>query len=121
MASPPRRSWDLRITVDRRDRSAILTLEGRISGRTSGQLRDAIDACKGLETLLIDLTGVDYVSSGGLKAFSDASTAQRLVLCVRPGPVLIATELAGLPDGIRVEPSLAAAVGGLADEPVPDR
>ena len=132
MASPPRRSWDLRITLDRRDTCAILTLDGRVSGRTSGQLRGAIDTCKGLETLVIDLTGVDYVSSGGVRAFSEASAAQRLVLCVPPGPVLIALELAGLPAGVRLESSLAAALSGLlpgpegpgpdlADEPAPDR
>ena len=106
MASPPRRSWDLRITLDRRDTDAILTLDGRISARTSGQLRDALDACKGLETVLIDLTGVDYVSSGGVRAFSEAAAGQRLVLCAPPGPVRITLELAGLP---------------LADEPAPDR
>lgn len=130
MASPPRRSWNLRITLDRRDTFAILTLEGRISGRTSSQLRGAIDACKGLETLLIDLTGVDYVSGGGLRVLSDASTGQRLVLCVPPGPALISLELAGLSPAVRLEPSVAAALawlgsGGpgptkdLADRPAP--
>ena len=119
MATPPRRSWDLRITLDRRDTYAILTLEGRVSRRTSARLREAMDACKGLETLLIDLAGVDYVSSGGLGALSKASAALRLVLCVPPGPVLITLELAGLPDSIRLEPSLTAALGGLADEPAP--
>jgi anti-anti-sigma factor len=121
MANPPRRSWDLGITLDRRDTFAILTLTGRISGRTSSQLRDALDACKTQETLLIDLTGVDYASSGGIRALWDAAGRRPLVLCVPSGPLLIALQLAGLPPAIRLEPTLNAALSGLSPGEEPGR
>ena len=117
MAGPPPRTWDLRITLDEREAFALLTVSGRISGRTSGRLREALQACKSVKPLLIDLAGVDYLSSGGIRVLSEAAGPQGLVLCVPPGPVQIALELAGLPPAVRVTPSLAAALDGLVPRP----
>ena len=124
--------WDLRSTVEKRDGFAILTLAGRISARTSNRLEEALGACKDMETLLIDLSGVDYLSGKGLALLSVASTRTRLVLCAPSGPVQIVLELAGLCPGIPVEPSLGAALArlvpsagpptqDLADEPAQSR
>jgi len=124
--------WDLRITVEKRDGFAILTLAGRISARTSNRLEEALSACKDLETLLIDLSAVDYLSGKGLAFLSVASARTRLVLCAPSGPVQIVLELAGLCPGIPVEASLEAALArlvppaapptqDLADEPAQSR
>jgi anti-anti-sigma factor len=117
MAGPPPRSWDLRITLDEREAFALLTLSGRISGRTSGRLREAIEACKSVKPLLIDLQGVDYLSSSGIRVLSEAAGRPGLVLSVPPGPVQIALELAGLPPSVRLAPSLPAALDGLVKPP----
>jgi len=124
--------WDLRITVEKRDGFAILTLAGRISARTSNRLEEAFGDCKGMETLLIDLSGVDYLSSKGLAILSVARARTRLVLCAPSGPVQIVLELAGLCPGIPVEASVEAALArlvppaapptqDLADEPAQSR
>src|SRR5688500_8106623 len=102
MASQPPRSWDLRITTDNRETFTILTLSGRISGRTADRLRRSIHACGGTAALLVDLSGVDYVSSAGLGVLRDAADGHRLILCVSPGPVQIALDLAGLPPAVAI-------------------
>ena len=111
--------WNLHITVEKRDGFAILTLAGRISARTSNRLEEAIGDCKGMETLLIDLSGVDYLSSKGLALLSVARARTRLVLCAPSGPVQIVLELAGLCPGIPVEPSLGAALARMAPPAAP--
>jgi anti-anti-sigma factor len=111
--------WDLRVTVEKRDGFAILSLAGRISARTSNRLEEALGACKGVETLLIDLSGVDYLSGKGLAFLSVASARTRLVLCAPSGPVQIVLELAGLCPGVPVEPSLGAALARLVPSEAP--
>src|SRR5687767_12161036 len=125
MVSQPPRSWDLRITTDHRETFTILTLSGRISGRTADLLRQAIQGSGETAALLVDLSGVDYVSSAGLSVFREAADGRKLILCVSPGSVQIALDLAGLPPYVAVELSLGPALerlgpaGGssLAEEP----
>src|SRR5688572_26864346 len=125
MASQPPRSWDLRITTDNREPFTILTLSGRISGGTADRLRQSIHACGEAGALLVDLSGVDYVSSAGLGVLREAADRLKLILCVSPGPVQIALDLAGLPPSVAIELSLGPALerlgpaGGssLAEEP----
>lgn len=110
MASQPLRFWDLRITTDTRETFSILTLDGRISGRTADRLRASIRACRGAAALVVDLRGVDYVSSAGLAVLADAAHGFKLVLCVSPGPVQIALELAGLASSVPIDLSLRSAL-----------
>lgn len=62
--------------------------------------------------MVIDLTGVDYISGPGLAALQAAADGRNgtFVLCGVTQPVQIALELAGMFSDMAVEPSRSAAV-----------
>ena len=64
--------------------------------------------------LVVDLAGVDYLSSAGLNALELSARrcerdGGRLVLAAVPEPVRIAVELAGLAGQLEMAPSIEAA------------
>ena len=112
--------WPLHITPARCGNVLVIVLSGRLGQAAETALVDtlarAID--QGDTRVVMDLTGVDYVSSPGLRAI--ASAADRcashnggLVLCGVAEPVRIALELAGLATRIPIEPSREMAVARL--------
>jgi len=109
--------WYLR--VERRDAEglAVVICAGRVSNRTCPELETALAAAADEPTrgLILDLTGVDYISSSGLRAME--STSARLAASGRPFVVCgvreslsVAFDLAGLARGLAIEPSLEAAL-----------
>ena len=98
----------------------ILAPAGRIDTTTSGAveeaLRRAVDG--GARSLLVDLGGVEYISSAGLRVFLVLAKRMRdlqgrLVLCSLTEPVRQVFQLAGFLPLFRVEPSPETALSAL--------
>jgi len=109
--------WPLRSVEERRDGVLILVLTGRISAESAPQLRAALAGVlgRGDVRLVIDLTGVDYISSAGLHVLEEAAAlcaggAGALALCGVVHAVKIAIDLGGLTSQILMEPSRESAI-----------
>lgn len=94
--------WELRITADGDDPGRI-ALEGRLSAATTPRfaaaLADAIAA--GQRRIMLDLNGLDYISSGGILAIEATAARLRTAggwLCLTGAQpaVRVALELAGV-------------------------
>lgn len=115
MSSQPRQphlKWPLRVTHSQSDDILVLEVAGRIGHAASAAFSDALaQAARGAgNQLILDMAGVDYVSSSGLQVLREAAssmTAGRgaLVLCRVSEPVRIAIQLAGLLDALAIESS----------------
>lgn len=109
--------WPLCINEERRNGALVLALAGRLGASSAVSLGVAVSQAvgRGDSRLVIDLEGVDYVSSAGLKALATAgSLCARahggLALCGLGEPVRIALELGGMLADFPVEPSRDRAV-----------
>jgi anti-anti-sigma factor len=109
--------WPLRINESRRDGALVLALAGRLGAISAINLDKAVSAAvgRGDARLVIDLEGVDYVSSAGLRALAAAASLCAharggLALCGLGEPVRIALDLGGMLAGFPVEPSRDLAV-----------
>ena len=109
--------WPLRINEERRNGALILALAGRLGASSAVYLDMAVSRAigRGDARLVIDLAGVDYVSSAGLKALASAASLcararGSLALCGLGEPVRIALELGGMLANFPVEPSRDRAV-----------
>jgi anti-anti-sigma factor len=109
----------LRIVEQRHDDVLVLELAGRVGAASAGLLAEAVaNAFNRGDRLVVDLSGVDYVSSAGLRALEVAAGEAAgnggrpgtLVLCAVSEPVRIALDLAGLLPRLRIEPSRDLAV-----------
>jgi anti-anti-sigma factor len=114
-------TWDLRFTSNNSNGICVLNVAGRVGAANAPDLEAALEdaARKARHRLVVELSGVDYLSSGGLTAL--AGTANRcrenggaLILVMVSDPVRITLELAGLLAQIPVEPSIEAAARALA-------
>jgi anti-anti-sigma factor len=107
-----RKTWQLGVTQDRRAGVLILALTGRLGVASAPELArllgTAIDG--GERSILVDLAGVDYLSSACLVTLQTASARLRdstaeLILCGMDTPVRLVFDLAGILEGFAVEPS----------------
>ena len=92
----------MQINVDRQRGAVIVAPVGRIDSTTSPSLDQhllELDSA-GERRIVIDLAGVDYISSAGLRVISLARRIREhkgsLALCALAGSVLRVFELAGL-------------------------
>jgi anti-anti-sigma factor len=95
--------WPLRIVEERRDGVLVLAVAGRLGAASAAILDAAVARAvgRGDARLVIDLAGVDYVSSAGLKALASAAGLclrgrGALALCGLAEPVRVALDLGGL-------------------------
>jgi anti-anti-sigma factor len=104
-----------------RDGVTVLAPAGRIDTTTSAGVEEAVrrtvDA--GARDLVIDFSGVEYISSAGLRVFLVLAKRMRdlqgrLVLCGMPEPVRQVFRLAGFMPLFKVEPSQEAAMATFA-------
>ena len=114
-------TWALRVTFNKLNGVHVVGVAGRLSGSNSAELEAALEdaALKAERRLVVDLSGVDYLSSGGLIVLQAAATRCReaggmLVLVGITDPVRIALELGGLVPQISVQPSIEAASRALS-------
>lgn len=109
--------WPLRIVEERRGGVLVLALSGRLGAASAASVDAAVARAvgRGDARLVIDLEGVDYASSAGLKALAAAAaTCARvhgaLALCGLTDPVRIALDLGGLLQDLPVQPSRDLAI-----------
>ena len=97
------RLWRLGTRSGIENGANVLVLEGRLGQATAAQLRSAADAVLAADPrdLVIDLAGVDYLSSAAIKEFERISTQQaargRQLTLQSPSPAArLSLDLAGL-------------------------
>ena len=103
------------------DGVTVIAPRGRIDTTSSpaveAALRRAVDG--GARDLVVDFSGVDYISSAGLRVFLVLAKQirdlhGRLVLCAMPEPVSQVFRLAGFTSLFRLEPTQAQALATFA-------
>jgi anti-anti-sigma factor len=109
--------WPLSIHAERCDGVLVLAPCGRLGTVSAGDLIEVIvDALTAGERLLVvDLAGVDYISSAGLLALDAVlgrlhQAGGQLVLASLSEPVRLACDFAGLLPHFDVEPAREAAI-----------
>lgn len=111
----------LRVSTEVRDGIAVVHAEGEVDLETSDVLATALRAqpAAGVEGVILDLLGVPFMDSSGLKQLLAASNElrDRLVVLVSPGsPVLRLLELAEIADRITVRGNEDEAVAALSTD-----
>lgn len=99
----------------------VLVLKGRLGAESAPMLEAAIATAvgRGQVRLVVDLSGVDYVSSAGLSAMEQAAARcararGALAFCGLGEAVRMTVDLAGLAAELPIEPSRDLAVGRVA-------
>jgi len=98
------------IHEERRDGTLVLTPSGRLDSVTSADLEQRLIAVAGERRLVVDLAGVEYVSSAGLRVFLKLARRVKdaggvLLLCALGEPVRQVFDLAGFLPLFAIEPS----------------
>jgi anti-anti-sigma factor len=108
--------WYLRISQEDVEGASLLVVEGRVSNAAADELSRALtrQIGGGARSLIIDMTGVDYINGAGLRAFETAAgslngSSRELVLFGLQPPVQAAFELAGAIPHLVTAPSREAA------------
>ena len=117
MSTPDAVLWYLRVEPDQSSGVSVLTLAGRVSHRTAPDLAAALESATGSPGggVVLDLSGVDYISSAGLRAVETAASGMRasgrgLIVCGLRDAVSVAFDLAGLTGTVAVEESREQAI-----------
>ncbi len=102
-------TWQLRVRRELTENLLIISLSGRLGHQSANLLGEAVAGPEGVG-VLVDLAGVDYISSAGLAALSRAAERARVsgrpfALCGVEGSVRLAFELAGLLTALNVQPT----------------
>ena len=97
-----RRLWRLTTTTAEESGTTVLFLEGRLSHATAVELMAAAQpiVAAGALDLVVDLSGVDYLSSAALKVLEDLAAGQssrggRFTLRAPPPAARLSLELSG--------------------------
>jgi anti-anti-sigma factor len=116
--------WPLRISEERADGVLVLALNGRLGAVSAVGFDAAVSeaVARGDVRLVVDLDGVDYISSAGLRAMAAAggrcSEARgALCLCRLTEPVRIALDLGGLLRELSIETTRQEAIVRVATLP----
>jgi anti-anti-sigma factor len=95
--------WGLTVARSGGPEAATILLAGRVSHLNAARLKEAFEEAiaAGSREIVVDLGGVDYVSSAGLEVLSRISerlttSGGHLVLSRARPPVKVALDLAGL-------------------------
>ncbi len=122
--STPARPWTLYIHRESQDGVRILVVRGRIGVAASPRLAALFteELSAGHRRVVVDLAGVDYMSSAGLRVLQAAATqaaacGARLALCRLLDPVRVAFDLAGVMAEFTIEASCDAAAARLRQTP----
>jgi anti-sigma B factor antagonist len=105
---------DAALSIERTPHGIVAS--GEIDAHTAPLLRDALLPAPASDDLRIDMAGVDFVDSSGLRVLLEAHrelerTGQRLVLASPSRRVVRLLEVAGLADHLHVDPPLDAPAG----------
>jgi len=124
--SKPALTWSLRLDHTVLGGVHVFAPVGRLGTLSAGELIEALVGAvhDGARRIVIDLAGVDYVSSAGLLAIDAVSgrihqAGGSLVLCGLVEPVRLAFSLAALLAQFAVEPTRELALARLAGAAAP--
>jgi stage II sporulation protein AA (anti-sigma F factor antagonist) len=113
-------AWSLDMHTDRAGPVLVVAPRGRLGTLTSGAFIEVLVGAirAGERRVLLDMSGVDYVSSAGLLALEAVQgrllvARGELVICCLGEPVRLAFELAGLLAQFAVEDSRERALARL--------
>lgn len=118
--STPKLRWSLR--VDRHDRpeARVVAASGRVGATTVAVLEQALEQSLAVPRprVVVDLAGVDYLSSAGLAALDRAAAAARtvdgrLVVCGLQEAVRVSFEVSGGGGGLDLADDVPAALARL--------
>ena len=107
----------MQIDQHQRDEVTVVTLSGRFDAQSAGEVEDKFSSVlqEGCQKLLVDMDGVDYISSAGLRVL--LSTAKKLsasrgklVLCSLKPYVREVFEVAGFTTIFTIQPDQEAAL-----------
>ena len=115
----------MQIDEEKSKAALVIAPQGRVDSVSSGELERLVVARldAGERRLVIDLMGVDYISSAGLRVLLLAAKRLKpapgaLVLCSLGPSIRAVLDLAGFTSLFAIEPTRALALGRL--EPTPD-
>jgi len=115
-----RDTWRPTVRTETIGQVTVLTVRGRLgdAGVRDPALRAALTETRGTRALVVDLSGVDYLSSPGLAlletlAAAAAAAGQAIVVCGCTDPVRIALDLSGLSATLPCAATLDEAVARL--------
>jgi anti-anti-sigma factor len=108
----------MEIREERRDGVLILVASGRFDSVTSADLEARLLPAAGERPLVLDLAGVEYVSSAGLRVLLKLARRMKdaggeLLLCAMGDPVRQVFDLAGFLPLFSIEPSRQRALDRL--------
>jgi anti-sigma B factor antagonist len=113
----------LNVTVDQRDGAVVIRAEGEVDLGNAEKLSAALrmgGAEDASRRVVLDLLGVPFMDSSGLKALliGSAELGGRLSLVLSPGaPVARLLDLAEVRDRFVIHETVEAAVGGSTGDP----
>ena len=116
---PGRLDLSTEVVAARGGTVAVVRAEGEVDLDSAGELGSALEseACTDCDGVVLDLTGVPFMDSSGLRTILAASEKNRLVLVLQPeSPVARLLELTNLVDVIPAFSSEAPAVDSVVDD-----
>jgi anti-anti-sigma factor len=109
------------VTEELHGRVAVVTARGRLDGATSGIFAERLErlASAAQPRLVVDFSGVDFISSAGLRAVLTLAKKIKagngaLALCAVQAPVLEVLDITSFSTMIDIHSDLAAALAALA-------
>jgi anti-anti-sigma factor len=90
--------WHLHTKTQVEHGSPVLVVEGRLGHHSAGELEKTLleHSTNGESTLVVDLSGVDYMSSAALKVFRSIADTRSIRLRAPSLAARFALELSGL-------------------------
>lgn len=117
----PSLAWQVEITRDDAPGVPVLAVKGRLGNQAAPALAEALEGAlpAAARGLVLDLGGVDYISSPALRSLRAAAerlrdTGRRLVLCHVEEPVGIGLDLAGVSELVDLAASREQAITAAA-------
>ncbi len=105
------------ITRSQQDDVTVVALAGRFDAQSAGEVDQSLEKvlAEGCQKLLVDMSGVDYISSAGLRVLLSTAKKQnaaggKLVLCGLKPYVQEVFEVAGFTTIFQIEPDSASAL-----------
>jgi anti-sigma B factor antagonist len=92
----------LEVTRAERDETVTLTAKGEIDMSSAGEFRRALEDSQAASRLVLDLTGVDYLDSAGVKVLFDHLGQQPEVLVSAGTVILRILAITGLRDQLAI-------------------
>jgi anti-anti-sigma factor len=108
----PHRTWGLEIASEYLPGGIVLVPKGRIGSVTADAFAEAVNAArKTAPRVIIDLSGVDYISGAGVNVLQKAAahSGPRTIVCGLHDAVRITLELAGVDKDLTIERDRQAA------------